>query len=143
MQNSAPGHALLLERTTDIVTAYAGHNRISNNELPDLIASVFNTIASLGAPAAEPAQAPAVPIDKSVTRKVIVCLECGKAQKMIKRHLETSHDLTPEAYREKWRLSPTYPMVSADYSKLRKKLAVDIGLGRKTTKRGKVHNRAG
>ena len=143
MQDNVPGRLALLERTTDIVSAYAGHNRLANGELPALIAAVFSAVSSLEAAAAAPALEPAIPINKSVTRKVIVCLECGKPQKMIKRHLASAHGLTPEDYRAKWRLSPTYPMVSADYSELRKKLAVDIGLGRKTTKRGKARKRAG
>ena len=137
MADNAPERSVLLERTTDIVSAYAGNNRLANSELPDLIAAVFNTVSNLGTPAGEPAQEPAVPINKSVTRKVIICLECGKPQKMLKRHLATAHGLTPEAYREKWGLLPTYPMVSGDYSDLRKKLALDIGLGRKSTKRGR------
>ena len=139
MQDSAPGRTVLLTCTTDIVSAYAGHNRLANAELPDLIASVFETVSNLAAPAAEPTQEPAVPINKSVTRKVIVCLECGKPQKMIKRHLVTSHGLTPDDYRAKWGLPQAYPMVSAEYSQLRKKLAEDIGLGRKpTTRRGRA-----
>ena len=136
MQDGAPRRSFLLERTTDIVSAYAGHNRLANTELPDLIASVFNAVASLRPTDVEPAQDPAVPIVKSVTRNVIFCLECGKAQKMLRRHLARSHGLTPEAYREKWGLSSIYPMVSADYSELRRKIAEEIGLGRKLTTRG-------
>ena len=141
MPDNAPERSVLLERTTDIVSAYAGSNRLANSELPALIASVFETVSNLGTPAEEPASEPAVPISKSVTKKVIVCLECGSPHKMIKRHLATSHGLTPEAYREKWDLPPTYPMVSGEYSALRKKLAVDIGLGRKSAMRGSPRKR--
>ena len=142
MDDGAPRRSLLLERTTDIVSAYAGHNRLANAELPDLIASVFKTVSNLGTPRTEPAQKPAIPIYKSVTKSAIVCLECGKAQKIIKRHLATSHGLTPDAYRAKWGLPQSYPMVAADYAELRKKIAEDIGLGRKSSKRGGPFKRA-
>jgi predicted transcriptional regulator len=121
----------LLSMTSEIVAAYAGNNAVSNQDLPSLISTVFNTVSGLGAPEAEPEQAPAVPLTESVTKSALICLECGKPSKMLKRHLSTAHGLSPEAYRMKWRLAPNYPMVSPDYSVVRRKLAKEIGLGRK------------
>jgi predicted transcriptional regulator len=40
---------------------------------------------------------PAVPIRRSAANDHIVCLEEGKKLKMLKRHLQTDHGLTPEA----------------------------------------------
>ena len=74
---------------------------------------------------------PAVPIKKSVTDDYIICLEDGKKLKMLKRHLMTAYDMTPEAYRAKWGLKPDYPMVAPAYARKRQELAVKIGLGRK------------
>ncbi|MEM1401204.1 MAG: MucR family transcriptional regulator, partial [Pseudomonadota bacterium] len=70
------------------------------------------------------------PIKKSITPDYIVCLEDGKKLKMLKRHLKTAFDLTPEAYRERWGLPADYPMVAPNYAKRRSKLAKKIGLGR-------------
>lgn len=135
MPENTPERAALLEHTTDIVSAYAGNNALASRELPELISAVFNTVSGLGAAAPEPKQEPAVPINKSVTKKSIVCLECGQAMKMIKRHLSSSHGLTPSQYREKWGLRPDYPMLSPEYSAMRSKLAQQIGLGRASSKR--------
>ncbi len=77
------------------------------------------------------AQTPAVPIKKSVFPDFIICLEDGKKMKMLKRHLKTSFNLTPEEYRTKWALPNDYPMVAPSYAGLRSTLAKQIGLGRK------------
>jgi predicted transcriptional regulator len=137
----------LLSMTTDIVAAYASHNQMARTELTELIATVHGTLSGLsGNPVpADKAEAdvpltPAVPIDASVTRDAIICLEDGKAFKTLKRHLRTAYDMSPEEYREKWGLSKDYPMVAPSYSESRAATAKKIGLGRKpgeTTKRKK------
>ncbi len=121
----------LLTLTSDIVASHASKNAVPSTDLSGLIETVFSTLSGLGAAAAEPAQEPAVPIKKSVTKQFIICLECGKEQKMIKRHLHTAHDTNPDEYRAKWGLAHTYPMVAPVYAALRRKLAKEIGLGRK------------
>lgn len=133
--------AELLELTSEIVAAYAGNNALPSSDLPQLIQTVYDTLSGVGAPAAAPEtdQKPAVPVKKSVGKAEIVCLECGKGQKMLKRHLAAAHGLTPEEYRAKWRLPFDYPMVAPDYAETRRKLAKEIGLGRKpgSTKGGR------
>ncbi len=124
-------HGELLTLTADIVANHTSNNAMPSTDLPGLIETVFNTLSGLGAPAAEPEQKPAVPIDNSVTDKFIVCLECGKKQKMIKRHLRNAHDTNPDAYRAKWGLAHHYPMVAPDYAALRRRISKEIGLGRK------------
>ncbi len=121
----------LLTLTSDIVVNHASNNVVPSTDLSGLIETVFNTLSGLGAPAAEPEQKPAVPIKKSVTKQFIICLECGKEQKMIKRHLHTAHDTNPVEYRAKWGLAGNYPMVAPVYAALRSRLAKDIGFGRK------------
>ena len=74
---------------------------------------------------------PAVPIKRSVTDDYIVCLEDGKKLKMLKRHLMTAYNMTPEEYRAKWGLKGDYPMVAPNYAAKRQELAKKIGLGRK------------
>ena len=121
----------LLTLTSDIVASHASKNAVPSTDLSGLIETVFNTLSGLGAPPAEPEQKPAVPIKKSVTKQFIICLECGKEQKMIKRHLHTAHDTNPDEYRAKWGLAHHYPMVAPLYAALRRRLAKEIGLGRK------------
>ena len=121
----------LLTLTSDIVVNHASNNVVPSTDLSGLIETVFNTLSGLGAPPAEPEQKPMVPIEKSVGKQFITCLECGKEQKMLKRHLHTAHDTNPDEYRAKWGLGHHYPMVAPVYSALRRKLATEIGLGRK------------
>lgn len=131
MSENSVEHTELLTLTSDIAAAYVANNALPNADLSGLLGTVFHALSDLGASAAEPEQEPAVPIKKSVTEKFIICLECGKEQKMIKRHLRTAHDTNPDAYRAKWGLAYNYPIVAPAYAALRRKIAKDIGLGRK------------
>ncbi len=131
-----PNVSELLELTTEIVAAHAGNNSVPSGDLPQLIQDVYKTLAAVGnAQAAPEKPKPAVPVKKSVFPDYIVCLEDGKKLKMLKRHLKTAYDLTPDEYRERWGLPPDYPMVAPNYAKHRSNLAKKIGLGTKPRKR--------
>lgn len=126
----------LLELTTEIVSAHVGNNSIALGDLPQLIQDVYKTLAIVGTTPAVPERPkPAVPIKKSVFPDFVVCLEDGKKLKMLKRHLKTSYNMTPDQYRERWGLPPEYPMVAPNYAKHRSALAKKIGLGTKPRKR--------
>ncbi|ARJ66176.1 transcriptional regulator [Magnetospirillum sp. ME-1] len=123
--------------TTKIVAAYLGSNTLAVTEIPNLIKSVYLSLAGADAPASAPteSQKPAVSVKKSVTPGHIVCLECGSRQKMLKRHLLTSHGLTPDEYRVNWNLPTDYPMVAPEYAARRSEFAKAIGLGHSRTNR--------
>jgi predicted transcriptional regulator len=123
----------LLTLAADIISAHVSHNSVSANDLPMLIQSVYGSLAKLGeAPqVVEEKREPAVSIRSSVKSDAITCLECGARLKMLKRHLSTDHDMTPDDYRARWNLPATYPVVAPDYAAKRKELALKIGLGRK------------
>jgi predicted transcriptional regulator len=121
----------LLALTTEIVAAHVSNNTVALGDLPQLINQVYNSLANIGvvapAPAARPQ--PATSVKKSVQPDYIVCLEDGKKLKMLKRHLKTAYNMSPEAYRERWGLPPDYPMVAPNYARQRSRLAKEIGLG--------------
>lgn len=121
----------LLALTTNIVAAHVANNSVALSDLPRLIREVHETLSNVGGGAQrEPERPnPAVPIRKSVMPDYIVCLEDGKKLKMLKRHLKTAYNMTPEEYRERWGLPADYPMVAPNYAKQRSKLAKQIGLG--------------
>lgn len=123
----------LITLTSDIVAAHVSNNSVSAEELSTLITSVYGALASLGAPdpAPEALPEPAVSIRSSVKPDHIVCLEDGKKLKMLKRHLMTHYNLTPDQYRARWGLAADYPMVAPNYAEKRRELAKKIGLGRK------------
>jgi predicted transcriptional regulator len=133
----------LLTLTADIVAAHVSNNSVAVNDLPTLIQNVHSALTGISsngsAPEAKPE--PKVSIRSSVKPDYIVCLEDGKKQKMLKRHLMTNHGMTPDEYRQKWGLAGDYPMVAPNYAEQRRTLAKSIGLGtkrRKTRGRGKA-----
>ena len=122
----------LLQLAADIVSAHASNNPLSADQLPRLIQQVFSTLATVQEKATvPPVPEPAVSIKASVRPDHLVCLDCGQHFSMLKRHLRTDHQLTPEQYRQRWQLSLTYPMVAPAYAKTRSALAKRFGLGRK------------
>ncbi len=129
----------LLGLTAQIVSAHVSHNPVPASDLPGLIQEVFRTLSGVGArPAPEPERPqPAVPVKKSITPGYLICLEDGKKLKMLKRHLKTAYNMSPEQYRERWGLPADYPMVAPDYAKHRSSLAKKIGLGTTPRARGK------
>ena len=129
-ETAAPEVAL----TAKIAAAFLTNNAATVAELPTVIRSVYRTLIGLATPAPAPEATkpvPAVPIKKSVTPDYLVCLEDGKQLKMLKRHLATSYNLTPDEYRAKWGLPPDYPMVAPNYAAQRSSLAKAAGLGQR------------
>jgi len=130
-----PSQRELLELTTEIVAAHASNNTLAPSDLPQLIQEVFQTLSNVGtSPQAPEKPRPAVSPKKSIFPDYIVCLEDGKKLKMLKRHLKTAYNMTPEQYRSRWGLGNDYPMVAPNYAKHRSNLAKKIGLGTKPRK---------
>jgi len=122
----------ILTLAVQIVSAHVQHNKVQSEELPAFIQQIYKTLQSVGSePAVQDRPAPAVAVKKSVFDDHVICLDCGKKLKMLKRHLMTDHGMAPEQYRERWGLGRDYPMVAPDYASKRSALAKKIGLGRK------------
>jgi len=122
----------LLTLASQIISAYVGNNSVSAADLPSVMSTVYQNLTRLGSTstiAPETRPDPAVPVRRSITPEYIICLEDGKKLKMLKRHLKTAYNMTPDQYRERWGLGADYPMVAPNYAKQRSKLAKQIGLG--------------
>ncbi|MGI4876517.1 MAG: MucR family transcriptional regulator [Janthinobacterium lividum] len=137
MSSTAEKTELLL-LTTGIVKSHVANNLVAIADLPELIGSVYRTLARLGVEPVSGAikQDPAVSLRASIKPDFIVCLEDGKKLKMLKRHLMTSYGMTPDDYRAKWNLPADYPMVAPNYAERRRSLAIRIGLGNKRGPKG-------
>jgi predicted transcriptional regulator len=127
-----PANANVLGLTAQIVAAHVSNNPVSPDALPSLIQEVYKTLSGVGREPSEPERPqPAVPVKRSIFQDYIVCLEDGKKLKMLKRHLRTAYNMSPEQYRDRWGLAPDYPMVAPSYARHRSSLAKKIGLGTK------------
>jgi predicted transcriptional regulator len=126
----------LVELAADIVSAYVSNNSVPTGDLPALINEIHSALRNAGTPAAveAPRGEPAVPIKKSITGDYLISLFDGKKYKSLKRHLRTSHKMTPQEYRSYWNLPPDYPMVAPNYAKARSELAKTMGLGQQRRK---------
>lgn len=135
--NAALSASFIARITGRIVSAYVTNNRVDRLRLGEVVDTVSRSLSALAANARGDAPAasgnPAVPIKQSITPDYLICLEDGTRLKMLKRHLRTHHGLTPQQYREKWRLAADYPAVAPNYAKKRSTLAREIGLGRPAT----------
>lgn len=123
----------LITLTSDIVAAHVSNNDVTVDDVPSLITNVYSALSGLmdDENKEEPRPDPAVSIRSSIKKDHIVCLDCGKKMKMLKRHLSTEHGMSPEEYKARWELSADYPLVAPNYAETRRDLAKKIGLGRK------------
>lgn len=131
-------HETLITLTADIVAAHVSNNSVAVSDIPTLIENVHRALNGLS-PSEVVAEVerpePAVSVRASIKPDYIVCLEDGKKLKMLKRHLMTHYNMTPDDYRARWNLPADYPMVAPNYAATRRELAKKIGLGRKPGKR--------
>ena len=125
----------LINLTADIVAAHVSNNTVSVGDVGQLVQRVHEALAALGAPAQESPQekTPVVSVRASIKPDYLVCMECGRKQKTLRRHLQTAHGMNPDQYRADYGLPRDYPMVAPEYSKRRGEMARAIGLGRKRT----------
>lgn len=121
----------LLELTANIVASHVSHNAVQKEELPGLIRSVYSSLHQAAANKTETQPAkPMVPVKASVYPDHLVCLECGKSFRVLRRHIQTEHDMSPDQYRARFGLPSNYPVVAPQYAEVRSALAKKIGLGR-------------
>jgi predicted transcriptional regulator len=136
-----------VELTAEVVAAFVLNNPLPKAELGSLINAVHAAIDSLatgrqGTPVQEEVKAPAVSIRKSITPDFIICMDDGKRFKSLRRHL-AGLGMTPEQYREKWKLPSDYPMVAPNYAAQRSALAKKSGLGQTRRKTVSQNMRGG
>jgi len=137
MDNNAETQEMLVSLTADIAAEYLGNNTVAVSDIELVIQNIYRGLSKLSpaTPEPEPKQEPAVSVRASIKPDYIVCLEDGKKLKMLKRHLMTHYQMTPEQYRAKWNLPADYPMVAPNYAQARSQLAKQMGLGQQRRRR--------
>lgn len=135
----------LLTLTADIVAAHVSNNTVATGDVANLISQVHQALSGLGKPQEDAAPArrePRVSPRSAIKPDSITCLVCGLKSKMLKRHLSTAHDMSPQQYREEFGLRADYPMVAPNYAEQRRDLAKRIGLGTKGRKKASTGDAA-
>ena len=120
-----------------ILSSYLSNNTVAAADLPSVIETVKKAFGGSGeAVSTTPSGSvtkswqPSVPVKKSVTPDAVMCLCCGRKFKSLKRHLQTTHQLSPREYRATFGLNSDYPIVAPNYAAKRSDLAKSLGLGR-------------
>ena len=115
----------LVELTADIVSAHVSNNTVAVGDVANLVQRVHEALVTLGQPTPEPQQekTPIVSVRASIKPDFLVCMECGRKQKTLKRHLQNAHGMSPDQYRTDYGLPRDYPMVAPNYSKRRSEMA--------------------
>lgn len=136
MDDSADMQETLVTLTADVAAEYLGNNNVAVSDIELVIQNIYRGLSRLNpsTPPPAPKQEPAVSVRASIKPDYVVCLEDGKKLKMLKRHLMTHYQMTPDQYRQKWNLPADYPMVAPNYAEQRRTLAKKIGLGTKRRK---------
>jgi predicted transcriptional regulator len=121
-----------------ILSSYLSNNTVAAADLLSVIETVKKAfVGSEEAVSTTPSDSvtktwqPAVPVKKSVTPEAVICLCCGRKFKSLRRHLQTTHQLSPREYRATFGLKSDYPIVAPNYAAQRSDLAKSLGLGRK------------
>jgi len=128
---------VIVELTTDIVSAHASVNEMTREDLLDEIQAVFQKLNSLVGAEGEALGAvaqevkPAIPLDAAFGPEKVFCMECGKGFTTLKKHLAISHNMTPKDYRKKFKVPSKTPLVARNYSEAKKKIAQKLGLAEK------------
>lgn len=106
-----------VRQALEIVKAQAGFRSMTEDELASMIKSLSEAIRDL-VPVAESSPAG---MEKAPTDKYVICLECGKAFKIITQKHLRSHGLTPDEYKDKWGYPRDLPLICKNLQKERRK----------------------
>jgi predicted transcriptional regulator len=128
----------LRDLVAEVAAAYFANSHVSVAEIGtaiDQIAKSLSLVGETAAPTTPPEEEAAqsrkltsAQIRRSITPAALISFEDGKTYKTLRRHLAVK-GLTPDQYREKWGLPNDYPIVSANYSAERSRMAKELGLG--------------
>lgn len=129
-----------------IVASFLQNNHMPPENVPQFITDVMNALKNGAAVTEEEAPeprrlTPAVPVKKSFGPDHVTCLICGKRMKTLRRHLG-QHEMDEQTYRQAFNLREDHPLVSLNYSEQRREQAKRIGLGQRTTTRGRPRKKA-
>jgi predicted transcriptional regulator len=124
-----------LKEALEIVKAQASVRTMTEEEITSMVQKLSTGIKSISEGCSVKVEEPyAMDPKKAIREKSILCCICGKSFKVLtKKHL-SSHNLTPEEYREKCGYKKKLPLVCKSLQRERRKKMIEMQLW---TKRGK------
>ncbi len=137
----------LVEMCAEIVAAQASHQPMEADDITESLRTVFQTLQALqdvanGAESTE-TSAPTANTSvldnslaylqrnplKSIQRNQVICLESGKAYKVLSNRHLALYGLTSREYKKKWGIPLRTPLSARSLSAKRRKMAKERGLG--------------
>ncbi len=122
----------LVEMCADIVSAQASHAAMSSEDIVSSLRRVFQTLQEVQqiGDIVEPEGLSSRDPQTSIQRNQVLCLECGKAFKLLSNRHLALHGLTPRAYKHKHGIRMTQALSARTLSTRRRKLAKELGMGK-------------
>ncbi len=122
----------LVEMSAEIVMAQASHSPLTPDDIADSLRKVFQTLKDIqqGGDGSELDKAISRDPQSSIQRDQVICLECGKAFKLLSNRHLALHGITPRKYKQKHGIRLTQPLSARTLSARRRKLAKNLGMGK-------------
>jgi predicted transcriptional regulator len=128
----------LLELVTDIVSSHASNTSMTTDQLVQELQTVHAALKNLeqGGSVTEVPQIAAIEsketiltIRQAFRKDEVICMVCQKGGfKTLKKHLSTSHQLTPGQYRKQFGIKSSQKLAAKNFSDARRKAAEDRGM---------------
>jgi len=105
---------------------------MSSEDIVDSLRRVFRTLQEVQhiGGTVDPEEGMTRDPGTSIQRNQVLCLECGKAFKLLSNRHLALHDLTPRAYKQKYGIRMTQALSARTLSTRRRKLAKELGMGK-------------
>jgi predicted transcriptional regulator len=122
----------LVEMAAEIVSAQASRTDLSLDDIVSSLRKVFQALQEVQQQVDDTGEIEEGGKDpqSSIQRNHVVCLECGKAFKLLSNRHLALHGLTPRAYKHKHGIRMTQALSARTLSARRRKLAKELGMGK-------------
>jgi len=128
----------LLELVADIVSSHASNTTLTTDQLVQELQTVHAALKNLeqGVSVTELPQTSATDVKESTLtvrqafkKDEVICMVCQKGGfKTLKKHLSTSHQLTPGQYRKQFGIKSSQKLAAKNFSDARRQAAEDRGM---------------
>ena len=129
----------LIELSAEIIAAQARNQTMSPDDMSQGLRTVFQTLQELHQAHEVAASSDSDTSNnlaylrqhplESIQRHQVICLESGKAYKLLSNRHLALYNMTPREYKKKWGIPQTTPLSARTLTQRRRKLAKELGMG--------------